>query len=100
MPARRAEYRLTPAARRDLEAIWSYTAGAWGVDHAHSYLDDMVTAFAALARNPQRAARCDDIRQGYRRRRVGRHMIYFRIKSYGIAVIRVLHDHMEASRHL
>ena len=46
------------------------------------------------------AASCDDIRPGYRRRIVQRHVIYFRIESYGIAVVRILHDRMEATRHL
>ena len=30
----------------------------------------------------------------------GRHAIYFRITAYGIAVVRVLHDRMDAQRHL
>ncbi|MBV7525451.1 type II toxin-antitoxin system RelE/ParE family toxin [Pseudomonas sp. PDM29] len=30
-----AEYRLTPAAEGDLEAIWSYTARQWGLDQAN-----------------------------------------------------------------
>jgi plasmid stabilization system protein ParE len=29
-----------------------------------------------------------------------RHMIYFRVTDYGIAVIRILHDRMDAPRHL
>ena len=44
-----AEYRLTPAAERDLESIWSYTT---------------------------------------------------RMTDFGIAVVRVLHDRMDALRHL
>jgi len=37
---------------------------------------------------------------GYRRRSVERHMIYFRITTYGIAIIRILHDRMYAPRYL
>nr|WP_239007580.1 hypothetical protein [Pseudomonas granadensis] len=40
------------------------------------------------------------MRPGYRRCSVERHMIYFRITAYGIAIIRVLHDRMEAQRNL
>ena len=65
-----AEYRLSPAAERDLEDIWTYTVEHWGADQAD------------------------------RRRCVERHMIYFRITDYGIAVIRILHDRMDAPRHL
>ena len=46
------------------------------------------------------ASACDHIRPGYRRYNVGRHMIYFRVTSYGIVLIRILHDRMEAARHL
>jgi toxin ParE1/3/4 len=46
------------------------------------------------------APACDHIRPSYRRRSVERHMIYFRITDYGIAIIRILHDRMDAPRHL
>jgi plasmid stabilization system protein ParE len=36
----------------------------------------------------------------YRRYRVEWHMIYFRITTYGIAIIRILHGRMEALRQL
>jgi toxin ParE1/3/4 len=46
------------------------------------------------------ASACDHIRLGYRRYHVERHMIYFCIVPYGIAIIRILHDRMDAPRHL
>jgi len=39
-------------------------------------------------------------RPGYLRRGVEQHVIYFRPTSYGTAVIRVLHQRMDAARHL
>ncbi len=95
-----AEYRLTPAAERDLEAIWIYTWRRWGVEQANGYIDILTAAFAELAESPRTAPACDQIRPGYRRRSVERHMIYFRITAYGIAIIRVLHERMDALRHL
>jgi len=95
-----AEYRVTPAAERDLEAIWTYTQLKWGVDQANRYIDIMTAAFAELAQWPKTAPACDHIRPGYRRRSVERHMIYFRVTSYGIAIVRILHDRMDAPRHL
>ena len=93
-----AEYRLTPAAEGDLEAIWSYTARQWSVDQANRYIDILTAAFAELAEHPKTAPACDAIRPGYRRCSVERHMIYFRVTAYGIAIIRVLHDRMAAQR--
>ncbi|MBI3229434.1 MAG: type II toxin-antitoxin system RelE/ParE family toxin [Burkholderiales bacterium] len=95
-----AEYRLTPAAERDLEAIWSYTQQQWGIEQATHYFDAIVATFAELAHMPKSAQSCDHIRAGYRRRSIGRHMIYFRLTSYGIAITRILHDRMDATRHL
>ena len=95
-----AEYRLSPAAEDDLEAIWTYTVQQWGIEQADRYLDFLTSAFESLANSPATAPSCDHIRPGYRRWGVERHMIYFRVTDYGIAVIRVLHERMETSRHL
>ena len=87
-----AEYRLTPAAERDLESIWTYTARQWGVEQAERYIDFLTAA--------KTAPTCEHIRPGYRRWSVERHMVYFRVTDYGIAVVRVLHERMDAPRHL
>jgi toxin ParE1/3/4 len=95
-----AEFRLSPAAERDLEGIWTYTSDEWGLEQADRYLDMLTGTFQMLAESPKSAPACDHIREGYRRRGVGRHMIYFRVMPYGIAVVRVLHERMDAPRHL
>ena len=95
-----AEYRLSPQARDDLEEIWVYTLRKWGLKQANRYAAEITTAFAALAEQPQMAGRCDHIRAGYRRFKVGRHTIYFRIAEYGIEVTRILHERMLHIRHL
>ena len=97
--AHMAEYRLSPAAERDSEGIWKYTRSEWGVEQAERYTDLLAAAFQVLAESPKSAPTCDHIREGYRRRSVERHMIYFRITD-GIAIIRVLHGQMDAPRHL
>jgi toxin ParE1/3/4 len=95
-----AEYRLTPTAERDLETIWTHTVKKRGVGQANHYADILTTTFSDLAQSPKAAPSCEQIRPGYRRRSIERHMIYFRITTYGIAIIRVLHDRMDAPRHL
>jgi toxin ParE1/3/4 len=77
-----AEYRLSPAAERDLEGIWKYTRAEWGVEQAERYTDLLTAAFQVLAESPNSAPACDHIRRGYRRRNVERHMIYFRAMDY------------------
>lgn len=95
-----AEYRLSPAAERDLESIWRHTVRQWSIAQADRYMDLLTAAFAELAESPKTAPTCEHIRAGYRRWGVERHMIYFRVTDYGIAIIRVLHDRMDTLRHL
>jgi len=95
-----AEYRLTPAAERDLENIWLYTRQQWNTVQADLYIDILANAFTELAQTPKTAPACDHIRNGYRRLSVVRHMIYFRVTDFGITIVRILHDRMDAPRHL
>lgn len=95
-----AEYRLTPRAQRDLDEVFDYTVARWGLPQAVRYTDLIEAACADLAEAPQQAPACDNIRPGYRRRRVEQHVIYFRPTDYGIAVVRILHQRMDAGRHL
>jgi toxin ParE1/3/4 len=64
------------------------------------YIDTLAVAFQALAEAPNSAPSCDQIRAGYRRRYIERHVIYYQVAAYGVAVLRVLHDRMDAPRHL
>ncbi len=100
MPEKFAEYRLAPEAKRDLEAIWLYTLEEWGLEQANRYTDELTDVFAQLAVRPQLGTACDHIRTGYSRSRVGRHVVYYRMTEYGIAVIRILHDRVLPTRHL
>jgi toxin ParE1/3/4 len=95
-----ARFRLTPAAQDDLDGIFDYTVHRWGREQAVRYTHGIERMCAALAEAPNRAQDCGHIRSGYRRRVVARHVIYFRAEAYGIAVIRILHQHMDAPRRL
>jgi toxin ParE1/3/4 len=70
-----------------------------GAEQADRYIDALTRTFVELAQAPRSAPACDHIRPGYRRR-VERHIIYFRPTSHGIAVFRILHDRMDAATHL
>ena len=95
-----AEYRLSPRAQRDLHAIFDYTVTRWDLSQAMRYTDLIEAACADLAEAPQRGQGCADIRPGYLRHGIERHVIYFRPTSYGIAFVRILHRRMDAARHL
>ena len=94
------EYRLSPKAREDMEAVWLYSLTQWGAAQTERYIDDLIEAFVFLAQSPQAGTACEHIRTGYRKYPVIRHVVYYRETGRGIEVIRVLHDRMLAPRHL
>jgi toxin ParE1/3/4 len=78
-----AEYWLYPAAERDLESIWKYTRGEWGVEQAERYTDLLAAAFRVLAESPKSAPACVHILLRYRRHYAEHHMICPRVTDYG-----------------
>lgn len=95
-----AEFRFSPAAEDDLDGIFDYTVQQWGLEQATHYTQLIEQACRALAEARLPAQDCSHIRPGYWRYSVARHVIYFRLEPYGIAVIRVLHARMDAPHHL
>lgn len=82
-----------------MEAVWLYSLTEWGVQQADRYIDDLTASFTFLADSPKAGAACENIRAGYRKYPVIRHVIYYREKNDGIEIMRVLHDRMLATRH-
>lgn len=91
-------YRLSPTAEHDLENIWLYTCRQWSEEQANHYID-MLTC--CLCRTGSRLNDCYGLRSyppRLSRYNAGRHMIYFRVTSYGIILIPILHGRIEAMR--
>jgi toxin ParE1/3/4 len=95
-----AEYRLSPRAERDMIEIWRYTNKQWGREQANRYILALKAKCAELAKAPLLAESYAHVRPGYRRLSIENHTIYFRQTSYGIAIIRILHQRMDVGRHL
>ena len=82
-----------------MEVVWLYSLKQWGAQQTERYIDDLTEAFGFLAESPKAGTACDNIRRGYRKYPVIRHVVYYRERAYGIEVIRVLHDRMLATRY-
>lgn len=89
-----------PAARGDLSSIWDFTKEHWDETQAEIYIKEMRAAIERVAANPQRGRACDEIRKGYRRYSLGSHVIFYIEGADSVAVIRVLHQRMDPTRHL
>lgn len=92
-------YLLTPAAERDLEDIWRYTARTWSIVQAENYTGDLIDAFENLAAGTRGGVDVEGFPR-YRKYLVGRHAIFFRDDGAGLVVVRVLHQSMDPERHI
>ena len=93
-------FRLTERAKADLRTIGRYTQATWGREQRNRDLARLDASFHLLAREPHRGRACDDIRQGYRKYHVGRHLNFYRESPEGVEIIRILHDRMDIESHL
>ncbi len=91
---------LRPAARADLKRIGQYTEREWGRGQRTKYLRHLEESIDLMADSPKMGTPRDDLREGYRSLRAGRHVIFYREVAAGIEVVRVLHASMDVDRHL
>jgi len=80
--------------------IWFWTDRTWSEKQADDYLRDLRDEFSALAADPHRGLKADDIRADYWRKRFRSHVIFFLRRPDAIEIVRVLHSSMSFSRHL
>ena len=65
------EYRLSPAALSDLDAIWDYTVRIWSVGQAETYILAIASDMSLLVRHPEIARERLEIRPPVRVYRSG-----------------------------
>ena len=92
--------RLSAAARRDLSGIWRYTAKRWNDAQADRYVRLIADGFDGLATGAAQGRDASDIRAGYLKLAVGSHLVFYRLGSDAIEVVRILHGRMDFDRHL
>jgi toxin ParE1/3/4 len=85
---------VSAQAEADIDAIAEYTANTWGPVQTDVYLAKLEDGFALLARNPLLGRSCDSIREGLRRHEIEKHVVFYRIVTGGIRIVRVLHQRM------
>lgn len=91
---------FSPRAKNDIDKIWADSVAGWGTSQAEKYIREMKRVIEFSAADPDRGLSCDEIRAGYRKCRAGSHIIFFRPHPSGIEIVRILHGHMDFSRHL
>lgn len=95
-----ARYRLSNAAEKDLEEIYTYSYQEFREHRADAYFQSLDECLSRLADQPQLAVDVSHLREGYSRFVHQRHSIYFKRWKTGILVVRVLGPGMSADRNL
>ncbi len=95
-----SEVVFSPQAHADLDEIWDYTADRWDIEQADVYVRGLVLACGAVASGARRGRNAGDIRPGYFKLAVVSHVVYYREINGIMDVVRILHQQMDASRHL
>ena len=85
-----ATYRLTPAAQKDLEDIWFYTAQRWSITQADRYADILEDTLERLLFMPEMARERPEFDPPVRIHPSAEHLIIYRIDNDHLAVLRVL----------
>lgn len=84
--------RLSSAARGDMQAIWRYTASAWGEKQAEVYLGRIAEACVKLNENPNLGRLLPLVSPGFRCFRCEHHLIFYITDDIGVIFIAFLHE--------
>jgi toxin ParE1/3/4 len=112
-----ARYRLTASARRDIGSILRTSEERHGREARTRYAALVLAALRRVAENPEGRAThdCGDLQPGFRSFHIRHsrnesreapvatpvHVIFYRVAEAGIVeIMRVLHERMEAERHI
>ena len=88
-------YVISKEALADLDAVWLYTAEKWSLTQADRYYFMIIDEIDFISRNVQSGKSMEYLRKGYRASKVKSHLIFYRISTDGIEIIRILHERMD-----
>jgi toxin ParE1/3/4 len=95
-----AEFRVSRAARRDIEEIGRYTQEEWGAEQRRKYLAGLDDQLHKIAASPLTAAERAEFTPPVRLYPFGKHMIVYLTDETGVLIVRILHNRMDILSHL
>ncbi len=94
------KYRTSGKSDRDITDIYKYTAVHFGFAQAGHYLEGLYQLLSRLGDNPGIGRLFTISRKTYRRFEYEGHVIFYKKRAKDILIVRVLHQRMDAKRHL
>ncbi len=92
--------RLSRRAQADLDDIRDYSVERFGLTRAIAYLDGVEQAFRLILRHPEIGSLNSDLGEAVRSTPSGEHRVFYTSEADDILILRILHKHMDVSRHL
>ncbi|WP_027246073.1 type II toxin-antitoxin system RelE/ParE family toxin [Leisingera daeponensis] len=84
-------WRIRPAARADLAAIWRYGQHTWGAAQADAYTDSLFALFDLLADFLEMARERAEFTPPVRIHPSGAHLVIYRLEHGRPEILRILH---------
>ncbi len=94
------KYRTSGKADKDIKEIYKYTVREFGFLQGDKYLAGLYACFAMLDIQPDAGHIAAAISRDYRRFEYESHVVFYKKRKSDIWIIRVLHEKMDATRHL
>jgi len=91
---------LSEAAKDDLQEIYDFGIFKFGTSQATKYLEGLQGYFEALTKNPDIRKHRDEIKIGLYSLSYMSHIIFYRILTDRIRIVRVLHGRSDMPKHL
>ena len=88
-------YRLTPAAQKDLEEIWTYTNDRQGIERTLDYIDSIEAACVRLSEMPRMCRERHEYAPPVRIHPHREHLIVYVLDEENIDAVRILHARMD-----
>lgn len=94
-----ASYELSQEAEQDLSDIFDYTEIEFGLDQAVQYLKDLDSCFILLSNNPSIGRERIEIREELYSFISKSHVVFYRVLTDRLRIIRILHGSRDLPRH-
>ena len=91
---------VSPAAFSDLQSISSHTRQVWGEEQEIRHLEAIWQMLEKIRAQPESCKLRQDLLDGCRSARSGKHVIFFITTAATVEVIRILHSAMDFPTHL
>jgi len=86
-------------ADKDLEGIFDYTSENFGLDQAVKYVSSFDSTFELLIANPIMGRERSEIRKNLLSTVNENHIIFYRILTNRIRIVRILHRSLDLQKH-